>query len=183
MIFWQEIGGVHLYWETSTEQNNAGFYVLKSRNQAGPFTKGSELIPPNPDRKYVLQDSEVEAGQTYYYRLEDVQIDGRTTQHDIIQVMVPVPESFELLQNFPNPFNPTTNIRFQLPRAAYVRLNVYDLLGRLVKTIVDGDYKPGYHQVLWDGLNDNGIKVTSGIYYYVLETADQRFVKKMCMLR
>lgn len=86
-----------------------------------------------------------------------------------------VPESFNLSQNYPNPFNPTTTIRFQLPKHNNVSIKIYDILGREVRMLVDKDFEPGLHTITWEGSNNSGIQVTSGIYFYRME-ADQ-FVK------
>ncbi|MBM2841390.1 MAG: Por secretion system C-terminal sorting protein [Bacteroidetes bacterium] len=81
----------------------------------------------------------------------------------------PLPEVYSLSQNYPNPFNPTTVIRFALPQASEVTLNVYDLLGRRVTTLVDGEQSAGYHSVEWNGTNSSGNKISSGVYFYRIE--------------
>ncbi len=81
----------------------------------------------------------------------------------------PVPDRLVLEQNYPNPFNPTTTIRYQLPVAAQVELQIYDILGRPVRTLVKQHQKPGHYQVSWDGKNDAGEPVSNGIYLYRLD--------------
>ncbi|RKY76046.1 hypothetical protein DRQ12_10820 [candidate division KSB1 bacterium] len=73
-------------------------------------------------------------------------------------------QSFALQQNFPNPFNTQTTIEYQLPRSSYVCLEIYDLLGRRVRTLVDGKKEAGVHRVEWDGKNMLGKNVASGVY-------------------
>jgi 1,4-alpha-glucan branching enzyme len=75
-----------------------------------------------------------------------------------------IPLSYHLWQNYPNPFNPSTNIQFELPRLSKVNLVIFDLLGRKVKTLVDKSVAPGKYEVQWDGLNEKGVPVSSGIY-------------------
>jgi hypothetical protein len=94
-----------------------------------------------------------------------------------------VPERFRLEQNFPNPFNPTTNVSFALPNRESVRLKVYDILGKLVFTLVDREMGSGTYTVSWDGKDLNGSKVTGGVYFYRLEAGSFTAVKKMLMVK
>jgi hypothetical protein len=89
-----------------------------------------------------------------------------------------IPESFSLMQNFPNPFNPTTNIRFDIAKAGLVKLNVYDITGKVVETIADANYEPGSYNVNFDAS-----KLSSGIYFYKLETSEFTSVKKMMLIK
>ncbi len=77
-----------------------------------------------------------------------------------------IPSSFELGQNYPNPFNPVTRISYQLPETAYVRLEIYDILGRRVRTLADANSQAGYFTAVWDGCDDAGARVSSGVYLY-----------------
>lgn len=89
-----------------------------------------------------------------------------------------VPIDWELSQNFPNPFNPTTNIRYGLPKASYVTLKIFDMLGREVATLVNGAQEPGYKSVQW-----NGTTAASGVYYYRLQAGEFVKTKKLVLLR
>lgn len=94
-----------------------------------------------------------------------------------------LPTSFALSQNFPNPFNPTTHINFELPRSSDVQLEIYNVIGQKVTTLADGNYPAGVHTLLWDGRNNSGEKVTSGIYFYRLVAGDFKATKKMLLLK
>lgn len=94
-----------------------------------------------------------------------------------------VPASFALKGNFPNPFNPKTTIRFALAANEHVHLNVYDLGGRLVKTLVDEPMAAANHEVVWDGTDNGGAKVASGVYFYKLVAGDFNATEKMVMLK
>ncbi|RMG67222.1 MAG: T9SS C-terminal target domain-containing protein [Calditrichaeota bacterium] len=94
----------------------------------------------------------------------------------------PQPVRFELFQNVPNPFNPSTVIRFQLNRSGPVRLQVFNALGQLVRTLVDGALAAGVHQVRWDGTDARGRRVAAGVYLYRLEAAGEARVRKMVLL-
>jgi hypothetical protein len=93
------------------------------------------------------------------------------------------PDIFYLRQNYPNPGRSETQISFDLPRATHVSLRVYDLSGRLVATLADETMSPGAHAVSWNGRDDAGVHVGSGIYFYRLEAGRQVQTKRMVILR
>ncbi len=93
------------------------------------------------------------------------------------------PEAFTLEQNFPNPFNPTTTIRYKLQQAGDVTLRVYNSTGQLVKTLVSGQQVSGQHETRWDGTDASGRTVSSGVYFYSLETANHRETRAMTFLK
>jgi len=90
-----------------------------------------------------------------------------------------LPDEFVLHPNYPNPFNPTTTIGFNLPRPGDVRLTVFNVLGQEVRELANGFYPAGKHEVIWDGTNSTGAKTASGIYFYALQAGGTRMVKKM----
>ena len=94
-----------------------------------------------------------------------------------------MPDAFALSQNYPNPFNPSTNIRFSLPTEQRVKLQVFDVTGSLVKTILDEAISAGNREAAWDGTNTAGAKVASGMYLYRIQTGNFTAVKKMVMLK
>jgi spore coat protein A len=93
------------------------------------------------------------------------------------------PQSFVLDQNYPNPFNPSTQISFQMPEAGNVRLAIYNTLGQEVKSLVNGSYDQGAHQVTWDATDNFGNRVSSGIYIYRIESGNHVQQKKMMLLK
>ena len=93
------------------------------------------------------------------------------------------PAALNLTQNHPNPFNPKTTIRFGLPESAEVKLAVFDVSGRLVRTLVDGDLPAGNHSAEWDGTDTTGRSMATGVYFYRLDTADERIQRKMLLLK
>lgn len=99
-----------------------------------------------------------------------------------------VPEVYALDQNFPNPFNPSTTIRFSLPEQATVSLKIYNLLGQEIATLADGDMNAAFHNVVWNGRNSSGAQVASGMYFYRLEAtgvSGEKFnsLKKLVFLK
>jgi hypothetical protein len=93
-----------------------------------------------------------------------------------------VPGEYALHQNYPNPFNPTTVISYQLIANSLVTLRVYDVLGREIATLVKGEQKPGYYVVQWNGLDNQGKRVASGVYFYRMQTDNFSAVRKMIKL-
>ncbi|MFQ5605717.1 MAG: FlgD immunoglobulin-like domain containing protein [bacterium] len=94
-----------------------------------------------------------------------------------------IPSTFGLHQNHPNPFNPETKIRFALPRASHVVLNIYNTLGQEIRTLVNDRFEAGYQSVTWDAKDDHGRNVASGLYLYQIQAGQFVQVKKMSLVR
>jgi flagellar hook assembly protein FlgD len=94
-----------------------------------------------------------------------------------------VAEEIVLETNYPNPFNPTTTILFTLPQQQGVRLEVFDVLGRRIKILMDGVKGPGRHRVTWDGTDAGGANVTGGVYLYTLQAGSFSSMRKMLVLK
>ena len=94
-----------------------------------------------------------------------------------------VPTAYSLSQNYPNPFNPSTSIEFSLKDAGHATLSIYDISGRLVSTLVDGNMGNGSHKVVWNGMDNSGVQVSAGLYIYSLQTADMTMTKKMVFMK
>ncbi len=94
-----------------------------------------------------------------------------------------IPDEFIVHQNFPNPFNPETEIRFALTKGSHVVINVYNTLGQQIDTLIDRQYAAGFHSVRWDGKDRNGNPVSSGIYLYQIQAGEFSQVKKMSLIR
>ncbi len=94
-----------------------------------------------------------------------------------------LPDQYSLAQNYPNPFNPATTIAFNLPNAGQVELSIYNVLGQKVATIVDGQLEAGTHEAVWDGTDESGNAVGSGIYFYRISTSDFEQTKKMILMK
>ena len=95
----------------------------------------------------------------------------------------PLPEAPVLLENYPNPFNPITRIRFVLPQAGPAKLDIYNAAGQWICTLVEGDVASGYHEVMWDARNASGFNVASGTYFAVLKARDLRKTRPMTLVR
>jgi len=89
----------------------------------------------------------------------------------------------ELLVNFPNPFNPETTIRFALANGSSVEIIIYNVRGQLVRTLVNGYMNSGVHNIVWNGRDDNGNPVGSGVYFYHMRAGDYQSVRRMMLMK
>jgi len=94
-----------------------------------------------------------------------------------------IPESYALYQNYPNPFNPITTLRYDLPENSFVRITIYDLLGRKVKTLITQTQEAGFKSIIWNATNDNGKLVSAGVYLYQIRAGEYVQTKKMLLLK
>ena len=197
---------VELHWQTASELNNMGYVILRSNEEQGQYEeidsyvnndvlKGEGTTSRASDYTYV--DKYLVNGMTYYYKLADVDINGIRTEHGPIKatphaedmkiISSQLPEKFEMLQNYPNPFNPETNIAFNIPAlqegAIAVDLSVYNLLGEKVKSLYSGKIASGAYLIKWNGTNQLGHKLPSGVYIYQLNSALYSVSRKMILAR
>jgi hypothetical protein len=180
---------IQLTWTTASENNNLGFNIYKTTAGDDSWNKlNSSLIEGQGtvsySSNYTFVDSKITTGETYQYKLESLSVNGLTIEEKIIEVTVPVPDQYVLFNNYPNPFNPTTNIKFQLPEAQQVKLSIYDLNGGLVTTLINNQpYPSGEHILSWDATDHGGNRVATGIYLYQFQAG--KFVKtgKMILVK
>jgi hypothetical protein len=113
----------------------------------------------------------------------ELDLTGRTGGGQQSQKLQTLPKTFILYQNMPNPFSKVTVIRYGLPVKTRVSLKIYDVMGRQVKKLVDGEQQPGFYTVNWDGKDDQNRSLASGVYFYRLETKEYKSTKKVVQLR
>jgi hypothetical protein len=116
----------------------------------------------------------------YSYRLRQIDLDGSATTFKAIEVEVGVPTVFDLSQNYPNPFNPSTKVNFSLPVASNITLDLYDISGQKVATILSGNFNAGYHSV---DIDAQKLRLASGIYFYHLTAGQFSATKKMILMK
>ncbi len=174
--------GVLLKWRTETEVNNYGFEVercvLSAERQAWNkigFLNGNENS--NSPKSYSFEDKNVTAGK-YSYRLKQVDNNGQFEYSKTIEVDMGVIKKFELSQNFPNPFNPSTKITYSIPERGNVSLKVFDLLGSEVAELVKGEMVAGTYDITFNASN-----LPSGVYFYRLQAGSFTQTKKMILLK
>ena len=119
-------------------------------------------------------------------RIQDVQLNEglipAVTEQTELSLAV-IPEVYALSQNYPNPFNPETVIHYDLPFPSHVKLSVYNIMGQKVATLVDGERSAGSHSIVWDGKNNKGESLASGVYLYRMETEGFVQTRKLVLMR
>ncbi len=168
-----ENGRVILNWQTATEVQNYGFEVEQASSSTSP-RQGWEKIGfvsgagnSNSPHNYSFTDQPT-GGTSFSYRLKQIDNDGHYKYYDAITVTLKSSGKAELMQNSPNPFNPTTAIKFFIPNSSDVTIKIYDMLGREVTTLVNNQTEAGYHIVYWNGRDSYGRDASSGVYLYRL---------------
>jgi hypothetical protein len=176
-----------LKWTTATEVNNEGFEI--ERRQIGNsnfeirnwskigFVSGSGTA--SSPHEYSFTDRNLTAGR-YAYRISQVDRNGSSKYLSVAEVEVGfAPRVFSLGQNYPNPFNPSTTIEFTIPTDGWAVLKVYDVIGREVATLVDGDLKAGvYQQAVFDAS-----RFASGVYFARLQFGGKQQLRKMALMK
>ncbi|MBD3289093.1 T9SS type A sorting domain-containing protein [candidate division KSB1 bacterium] len=175
-------GHIAIYWETGYELQNFGFNIYRSRKSSDNFIKINEDVITG-EKSYSFVDETVTAGETFYYQLEEICKNGDKKTHPAITVEMPMPENFNLFPNYPNPFNTITLVRYQLPAASQVTIDVYNVLGRRIRTLVDEVKEAGFYTVTWDGLDSDGFPVVSGLYFYRMHAGSFKTTRKMTVVR
>ncbi len=173
-----------------------GYSHEKNDNAANPLPEGTPCWSGSIAWQEVTFDLTAYEGETIQIRFRFVS-DGAVTEEgwyvDDISITSTGPETgvddtivpmlFTLKQNAPNPFNPTTVIHYGLPRAADVKVEIYNVAGKLVRTLVDGKQDAGFRSVVWDGTSDDGRTVASGVYMYRLQAGDDVVQRRMVLLK
>lgn len=200
-------GGATLNWQTRSENRLAGFEILRATELNGNYQMVASYVT-NPALKaagntsvpqtYHFTDNGLVNGAVYWYKLVSVSYSGEKNYYGPLRLAPAsvfanalnngeIPSRMELHSNYPNPFNPNTTIRFDLPATSAgfyeVRMDVYDIRGSRVKTFLNGKFAPGSYALEWDGTNERGNPVPSGIYIYSLRANDQQFAKRMILVR
>lgn len=185
-----EEGRILLQWTTRSETNNLGFNVLRSQDNSLSNAQviNPELIEGKTEsksgRSYEYIDTFVEEESLYYYWLEDVSLNGAKTYNGPKSAKaLLVPKQYALFENHPNPFNPSTTIQYQLKDDGQVRICIYNIMGQLVRQLVDENRRQGTHTVIWDGLDNRYIPAPSGMYVYTIEVNDFRASRKMMLTK
>ncbi|GAB4336998.1 MAG: hypothetical protein Kow0037_19110 [Calditrichia bacterium] len=174
---------IRLKWATASEIDNAGFFIFRKTEEQNSFEQLNVQIIPGQGystttNEYEYEDRNVVPGMTYYYKLVSRDFDGTVHTYNTIEAtLLNLPEKFALEPNFPNPFNPATRIRFTLPENATVTLEVFNILGQKVRTLLSNEKLEAgtYDQLQWDATDDLGQKQPSGIYYIVMSVKEHNF--------
>ncbi len=170
-------GNVELNWTTATESNNSGFQIERSNDglvySAIAFVNGKGTTTQISNYSYV--DKGVSG--KLFYRLKQIDLNGEFGYSDAIE-MNEVVSDFALDQNYPNPFNPSTTISFAIAAKSFVTLKVYNVLGKEVATLANGEFESGRHSV-----DFNASDLASGVYYYTISAGNFTSTKKMILMK
>lgn len=175
---------IEIEWIPTGFMDISRVHVSRARVPSGMFEYFDNPMIVENDESFIFRDGSVEPGTVYRYRVETEQADGRwmllLETEDISTRYVPL----TVFQNNPNPFNPSTEIQFYLPKESSVTLDVYDVAGNRVIRLIDREIRPrGLHRVGWNGRDANGRAVSSGVYFYRLESGKLGLSRKMVLLR
>lgn len=180
-------GKIYLDWQTATEKNNRGFEIQRTTAFNGTngntkrnwstigFAEGNGTT--SEQHNYEFVDQPFESGN-YFYRLKQIDYDGSFEYSKEIEVKFLAALDFQLNQNYPNPFNPSTTIGYELPEKSYVTIKIYDVLGKEVKSLVEGIESAGVHEVLFDASD-----LSSGIYLYKMKVGELEFSRSMIFMK
>ncbi len=116
------------------------------------------------------------------FLLDDIELTGEVST-DVKRNDLTIPDGFYVYQNFPNPFNPATTIRYSIPEASFVTISIYDITGNLIAAIVNKEQSRGDYETIWNGKNNEGVQVVSGVYFYRVQAGRFNELHKMVLLR
>ena len=188
-------GSVKLSWtlNTTTGSSIAGYRLYRAE---GSFKGDSTfaLVVELPPSAAAWLDVDVDEGFSYFYQLTTFDSDGNESTMLTRSNLAAIPESgepavsgqplrFALEQNAPNPFNPTTTIRLSLAQAGETQLDIYNMNGQLVRTLISGNMTAGAHELVWDGTDAVGNAIGSGVYIYRLTSVENVQVRRMVLIR
>jgi hypothetical protein len=171
-----------LQWSTTTETNNAGFQIERSIEGSSAWISVT-FIPgagtSNAPKSYIYEDKNLAPG-SYIYRMKQIDNDGTTTLYDPTpKVDAGKSNSLQLCGNYPNPFNPSTEIRFSVPQDGYASLKVYNIIGQEVATLFDGFAKAGHYL----SATFNASRLASGVYFSRLHYNGKSMVQRMVLTK
>lgn len=171
---------VVLYWHADSDALFDGFNVYRERGNSGVYERiNDEMILPAEECTY--SDGNVEPGETYCYRIGALQQNDEYFSIDLV-ISIP-PKSLTLYQNFPNPFSAGTSIKCFLPAANVVTIEIFNVSGQRIKTLVDREKRKGFFVAEWDGRDTKGNFVSSGVYLCKITVQQKTLARKMILLR
>ncbi|MBN2410739.1 T9SS type A sorting domain-containing protein [candidate division KSB1 bacterium] len=184
-----EPGKVVLKWITQSETENLGFHIYRCESIDGEKQRLTDemidgAINSQSRNEYKWIDTQVEDNKVYYYWLADVSTAGDvqfSTARKAIGLAKPT--EYFISQNYPNPFNPTTSIKYALKDAGKVKLAIFNIRGQLVRNLVDSQQTAGVYNFQWDGKDENGTVVPSGVYLYTIQVNEFKMTKKMSLTK
>lgn len=190
-------GKIYVSWSTESEIDALGFRLLRdiSSDYTDPlliasYVNDPELVCQGSSESgfdYSFTDrQDIESETAYYYRLESVDINGRVESSNLqaSAEALPLPDDYALGPSFPNPFNPVTHFELKLPEDGYISIVIYNTIGREVTRILDHEYlEADVYQLSWNGTDEQGHSMPSGLYFCRLEVKQGHWIIKMLLLK
>ena len=170
---------VHLVWTLITDNDFEGIHILRAEHGEAFFRITEE---PLPTSARVFVDYTALPGRTYDYQLEILEVEGKMIRSIMLSATIPG-RALTLYQNYPNPFNPSTTILFYIPENSFVKLDIYNVKGEKVKTLASTRFDAGTQKVVWNGTDDGGGRVSTGVYFYRLVAGKSTLTRKLVLMR
>ena len=174
---------VKLDWTTATELNNNGFEIQRKTGKdfvTIGFVKGNGTTTSS--HGYTFADKQLQPG-SYSYRLKQIDFNGKYEFSKVIDVQIVHGLSYALEQNYPNPFNPETAIKYTIPQAGRVTIQVYDVTGKEVVTLVNNEMQAGSYETQWFGRDNRGYSVSTGVYILKMASGSFTSARKIMYLK
>jgi hypothetical protein len=175
-------GDVEITWTLSEAGDDIEFFVLRAEERSKDFGEIPSDAIEREGLSFSFVDRGCEPGASYRYRVDVRDGSERKVLFETGPVKTPA-LPLTLCQNIPNPFNPSTTIKYFVPERCRVALEVYDVTGNLVRRLTAGDRERGFHTAMWNGLDGNGNSASSGVYYCRLRAGKETLSRKMILLR
>jgi hypothetical protein len=183
---------VLLKWRTEAEFESFQWLVQRKGAEGEYITIGTldAQGQSSTPTEYEHRDGGITLGEKYYYRLIEVDVNGEKTEFGPLFVDLSttdlVPRMLYINQNFPNPFERMTMIKFGIPmkhKDDAARLVIFDVTGRIIKTLISGKLEPGHYHISWDGKNTQSKEVGAGVFFYRLTVGNENLTKKMIFVK
>ncbi|MBN1999754.1 T9SS type A sorting domain-containing protein, partial [candidate division KSB1 bacterium] len=182
--------GIIVKWTPENEINMAGFYIAKCIEKNGTYERIHPSIIPSVGHNHTTQcyeymDMEETGEATYWYKLEEVDLHGKSSFYGPVGITntAAPPTGYSLQQNFPNPFNSATQLRYSLAKEGRINLDIYNIRGERVRQLMDKSQPAGTFNIVWDGKLDNRKDAVSGQYVCVLSVDGYVLSRKIVLLR
>ena len=177
---------VTLTWDPA-EEDGLQYYLLE-RSTDSEFTE--ESVVSNFVMTNAYEDDDLEYDTQYFYRVSYYAGDWSELS-EVLTVTLEwldvdgdqLPKTYALHQNYPNPFNPVTNLSYDLPEDAMVNITIFDMMGKVVRTLVNGQQSAGYKRLQWSATNNSGHPISAGLYIYTIQAGDFSQTRKMILLK
>jgi len=183
MLNAEYVNAIYLYDEIIQDEETGELErLIAILHQAYCHYRMTEQGSRNTTNLALLQPSNYAEYLSFEQQIKDQILNFQTNQENN-QDISEIPQNINLLSNYPNPFNPTTTISFEITTESVVRLDIYNIRGQHVTKLTDDFYQAGRHNIEWNGHDNNGRNVSSGIYFYQIRVGDLTQTKRMVMLK